>query len=97
MSRKNNNDEDTSKYIDIHAMIKGTLAFVSLGIISFIGSWGIDISKSVAELKERSANVEEMKEFFQIYFVDELKTIRSDMKEIRHDVNEINRRRNRDQ
>lgn len=69
---------------------KATVAFISFGILSFIGSWGIDVSKSVAQLKEQMALVQQQQTFLGPWFSDSIKEIKEGLKDMRAEQKVLN-------
>jgi hypothetical protein len=83
--------EDDKRNSMIWSSAKATVAFIFFGILSFLGSWGINMNSSLAKLKEDVAIIHERQEFLGPWLVDNVKEIRSELKALRTDVEIISR------
>lgn len=68
---------------------KALAAFLSFGVLSFIGTWGVGLNTTVAKLKEDVAIIHEKNEFLAPWLTDQVKALREDMKDLRMDVKAI--------
>ena len=70
--------------------IKATFSFICLGVLGFIGSWGIGVSSTLATLKENVLVLQEQKRMINemVYpqLMDQIKQLRGDIKELRGDL-----------
>lgn len=69
---------------------KATIAFVSFGALSFLGSWGIDTSKTLAQLKEQMAVVQQQQTFLGPWFSDSIKEIKEGLRDMRAEQKVLN-------
>lgn len=85
---------DNKRRVDyVISAAKATFAFVSFSALSFVGSWGISLNASVAQIKQDLAVVHEKQEFITPWFVEEMKKTREDVKELREEIKQMNKRR----
>lgn len=70
----------------VPTMVKATLSFLIFGGLSFLGSWGIDVSKSLATMKEEVAIVKDQNHMIGPWMMDEVKKIHEEIKDIRREV-----------
>ena len=86
--RREDDKEDTTTAL-IRSAAKATAAFLVFGALSFLGTFGVGLSNSVAKLKEDVAVIHERQEFIQPWFVEEIKKMHEDVKDMRADMKEI--------
>jgi len=67
---------------------KATGGFVFFGALSFVGSWGVSLNSSVAQLKQDVAVIHEKQEFLAPWLVGEVRGLREDIKEMRKELRE---------
>ncbi len=84
IQKRRKSDYNISAHVP--TMVKATLSFLIFGGLSFLGSWGIDVSKSLAQLKEEVAVVKDQNHMIGPWMIDEVKKIRSDIQDIRREV-----------
>lgn len=88
-----------SDLTEIHKAIwtaaKATIAFIFFGVLSFVGSWGIDMGKSVAKLKEDVEVIKE-KEAMTVQMIypqlmEKISQMQQEIKEMQLEVHQIAR------
>lgn len=90
MIQRRRKDDSRSTPQWLVSAAKATIAFVSFGAISFVGSWGIDMSKSVAQLKEQMALVQQQQTFLGPWFSESIKEIKEGLKDMRAEQKVLN-------
>lgn len=73
----------------IKGAAKATVAFIFFGVLSFVGSWWVSLSSTVAKVKEDVAVIHEKQDFLGTWLVDEMKRTREDLKDLRGEVKAI--------
>ena len=70
--------------------VKAALSFICLGVLGFIGSWGIGVNSTMATLKENILVLQEQERMTtgMVYpqLMDQIKQLRGDIKELRGDL-----------
>lgn len=90
MIQKRRKEDSPSTPSWLVSAAKATAAFVSFGVLSFVGSWGIDMSRSVAQLKEQMALVQQQQTFLGPWFSDSIKEIKEGLKDMRAEQKVLN-------
>lgn len=87
MIQKRQQDDFATKW---QAWIKATASFIFLGILAFIGNWGVSLSSSMAKLNDEVLVLKEKEEMMQnmIYpeLLKETRLLRDEIKELRREI-----------
>ena len=71
------------------SLVKATLTTCVLGAVGFIGSWGIDTSKSIAQLHDQVENIKDKQDMLDYAMVDDLKSIKADVEKLKSTTEQI--------
>ena len=86
--RREADKEDTTTAI-IRSGAMATAAFLVFGALSFLGTFGVGLNASVAKLREDVAVMQERQTFIEPWFVDEIKKMHENIKDLRGDIKEL--------